>query len=138
MQLTSSVRTYSSERLVALGILIVLVRGCRYGGRAGTHHLGDFQGVLLVLGEIGLGTVLIWKEREWFQLSGSNIIQEASPFKVLRVSIPPSDTRDTFHRSRSTFFIGKCGARPLQNFVIIPSSLTESSSSPMGYAGKVS
>ena len=36
----------------------------------------------------------------------------------------------TFHRRSNVFFIGKCGAEPLQNLVTIPNRLTGSSSWP--------
>lgn len=33
-------------------------------------------------------------------------------------------TNTVFHSNNKTFFIGKCGAWPLQNFVTIPKSIT--------------
>ncbi len=39
-------------------------------------------------------------------------------------------TRTTFHSSNKTFFMGKCGAEPLQNLVTIPNRVTLRHSSP--------
>lgn len=47
-------------------------------------------------------------------------------------------TRKTFHSSRRTFFMGKWGAEPLQNFVTIPNRVTAKHSSPIiGCAVKI-
>lgn len=59
------------------------------------------------------------------------------PFNSLCSFIPPRDTSSTFHNSSNTFFIGKCGQDPLQNFVTILRSLTANNSSLMGWASEI-
>ena len=45
-------------------------------------------------------------------------------------------TRTTFHSNSKTFFIGKWGAVPLQNFVTIPNKIiVKLSSPPIGSPG---
>lgn len=54
------------------------------------------------------------------------------PFNFRSVSMPPKLTNEIFHSNSKTFFIGKCGAVPPQNRVIIFNNFTASNSSPIG------
>ena len=109
--------------------------GCTGGRRRSSHVFCDLHRILFRRTQISLLSV--------FDCKLTNILITASlylfspPFNSLSWGIPPSEARITFHRSSSTFFMGKCGAVPLQNFVIIPNSLTANNSSSNGFANKL-
>ena len=63
-------------------------------------------------------------------ISGSPALALCFAFISFRTSIPPSDVSRTFHKSKSTFFIGKCGAAPEQKRVTMAINLMAKSSSP--------
>lgn len=72
----------------------------------------------------------------WFLTSfllTTNYSTSTIPFSSRNSGVPPSENRITFQSNNNTFFIGKCGADPPQNFMTMFKSLTAKSSSLMGW-----